>query len=105
MKQYEEHQNRLKDEEHQNRSKDEDHQTKMKRYEEHQNRLKDEEHQKRIKDEEHQKRMKNEERQKTKNSVGYLGRGKHLMDSSPPNLKSVLLMPRPSTPSLHHPST
>ena len=96
----------------QNKLKNEDHQTKIIRYKNHLDKFTDEDHQRRVKqyeenqnrlrEEEHQRRIKNEERKKTKKTVGYLGRGKHLLDSSPPKLQNeVLLLPRLSSPSPH----
>ena len=86
MKQYIENQNRLREDE-------QYHQRRMKQ---------DEENKNRLKEEEYQRRLENEEQQKPKKTPWYLGRGKHLLDSSPPNLQNeVILLPGLSTPSPH----
>ena len=60
--------------------------------------MREEEHQRRRQYEENQK----EKREKNKQTVGYLGREKHLLDSSPPDLPNeVVLLPGLSSPSPH----
>ena len=94
----------------QNKLTDENHQTKVMRYGNHLNKFTETDHQKeerqyeenqRLREQEHQRRNKSDDWKYPKKTVGYLGRGKHLLDSSPPTLQDELLLPRLSSPAPH----